>query len=194
MRFHCCAHMLPNKLRRDRLAVRHLVLAVLLREALARVAVQAFVQRLHLAVEARGFLLEILRGHVVTRAPHHAEILEAELLRAFVRELDEALVLGPHRLRDRVPARPGFGELLVVAAGGDDVAELVEILAAGLPCRPCSAPGGQYLPSPYMASSSVAERRELRALRGIGRRRRAHAELEQLERARGRRDRASSLS
>ena len=75
----------------------------------------------------------------------HAEVLEAELARAFVRELDEALVVLAHRLGDRVPALPGL-ELARRSCGSSRAR-----LRAGRRCSgSCPGPFGQYLPAPYI--------------------------------------------
>ena len=118
-----------QQVNRDGLAVGDLVLAVFLAEPLAGVAVQALVQRLHLRIQPRGFLLEIRRRHVVTRAPQHTDVVVSEFARAFIGECGKALVLGAHRLCNGMPACPRLGQRVVIAAGGDDVAELIEVLA-----------------------------------------------------------------
>ena len=65
--------------------------------------------------------------------------------------------------RDRVPAGPRVGELVVVAAVRDDVGELVD------PCSESGSRAGSTCPSPYMASSFEVMRCELGALGGVGR-------------------------
>ena len=71
--------------------------AVLLDELRADVGVQRPVERRDLRPQPFDLGGEGVGGHVVVRAPHRAEVLEAHLARSLVGELDEALVLRAHR-------------------------------------------------------------------------------------------------
>ena len=118
-----------EQVRRDRLAVGDLVLAVGLLELRADIAMQVVVERLHLLPETVGLLLELLGRHVVTCAPHVAHIGEAGAARALVLELHEplvALALRPGRV---VPGPPGIEQLVVVVAAVDDLREVLEVAA-----------------------------------------------------------------
>ena len=70
------------------------------------VGVQLQVEWSHLIPQPIKLLREIVGRHVVLRAPHRARVREAELLRAFVRQLHESDVVLAHRRRDCVPALP----------------------------------------------------------------------------------------
>ena len=105
-------------------------IAVLFAQARADVGVQREVERPDLFPEAVEFLGEIVGRHVVLGAPHGAVVLEAELARALVGEFDVADEILADGSGDGVPAGPGILQLLGVAALGQDLAELFEILAA----------------------------------------------------------------
>ena len=117
-----------EQVRRDRPGRGHGV-AVLLVQLHAHVGVQLEIQRPHLVPQPIELLRELVGRHVVLRAPHRAGVGEAELLRALVRQLDEALVVLAHRRRDRVPAFPRGPQRLLVAGGREDVRHIVDVLA-----------------------------------------------------------------
>src|SRR6185295_9808785 len=104
----------------------------------------------------------------------------AQLVRAFIRELDEAHIFFAQRTRGRMPAGPRFGELVVVATARDHVGELFLILAGFGTFR-------AVLGSAVHAFHLRSDRSELRALRGILRRRSGNAELQQHQRTGSRR-------
>ena len=81
--------------------------AVFFVQASAHVGVEREVERPDLVPQAVEFLGEIVGRHVVFGAPHGAGVLEAELARAFVGELDVAREILAHGRRDGVPAGPG---------------------------------------------------------------------------------------
>ncbi len=173
----------------DRLASRHSLLAVLHRQLAARVAVQLLVERLHLPPEPCRLALEVRRGHVVVRAPHDAQIVEAEPARALVGKLDVAHVVGTERLRCRMPPRPRVQQLVVVAARFEHRLELGFVPARLRSLR-------AVLARTVFGLHPGEQPGELRAPGGIVRRRRRlaqHAELEQCERAPGRRAHRLSL-
>ncbi len=163
-----------EQVRRDRLARRHLVLAVLGREPAARVALQVLVERLDLLVEACSFPGEVVSGHVVTRAPHRAQVLVTQRARAFVRQIGEADVVGAQPAGLVVPALPGVEQLVVVAAfleHGLQLHFVAAVLAAVL-----AVPGLAVL-----RFHARHDRRELGALRGIVGRRGRHALTQQVD-------------
>jgi hypothetical protein len=145
--------------------------------------VQLLVERLHLAPEARRLLGEVVGRHVVSGAPHGAEVLVAQLASAFVRERDVAHVVLADRARRLVPALPGVEQLVVVATGGNH----------GLKFRLVAAAVGTLLAVLRRAVLRLhpgEHRSELGALRGVVRGRGRQAELQQVDRAlRGRRHR-----
>ena len=165
-----------EQVRRDRLAGRHLVRAVLLREPAARVAVQLLVERLDLLVETRGLLGEVVRRHVVVRAPHGTQVLVAERACALVRQLGEAHVIGAQRPRRVVPTLPCLEQLVVVAALLEYGLEL-HLVAAGF--RSLRAVLGRAVLRVHPRDQTG----ELGALLRIIGRRGGHAELQQLDRA-----------
>ncbi len=168
-----------EQVRGDGLASGHLVLAVLLREPGAHVAVQLVIERLHLPPQPLGLLLEGLGRHVVAGAPERAQVLEADLLGALVGELHQALVERAHRLRDGVPAHPGLEQLVVVAALGDDVGQLAQVLALALAIL------AAVLALAVEALELRGDAGQLRALLRIARRRQRGGHAQQVQHARG---------
>ena len=168
-----------EQLRRDRLAGGHLVRAVFLGELRARMAVQLLIKGLDLLPQSLRFLVELLRRHVVPRPPHHAEILEAELARPFVRQRDELRIRLAHRPRRFVPALPCLEELSVVAARGEHFGQLIEV-PAGIRRFAARAIFGFAV----HRLESRAQPGQFGAFRSIPGRRRRHADLEELNRAR----------
>ena len=112
------------------------------RSRVAHVGVQREVERLDLLPEAVEFLGEIVGRHVVFGAPHGAVVLEAELPRAFVGQLDVADEVLADGLRDGVPAGPG---ILAAALGSRLSARILLSCSRSLQL---SGPLGQYLPLP----------------------------------------------
>ena len=130
---------------------------------------QVVVERLHLLPEPRRLPSRSRRAACRNRERHSSPRSSKPSSRApSFASSTKRWYFGRIGARDRVPAHPRLGELVVVAAVGDDFAELVEVLAAGLLGTSLLLPCGQYLPSPYMASSSVVSVGELRALGGVG--------------------------
>ena len=93
------------------------------------VGVQFQVQRPHLLPEAIELLGELVGRHVVLRTPHRAGVAEAELARAFVRQLHEPRVVLPHRRRDGVPAFPDLEQPLGVAHLRHHLGDVVDVQA-----------------------------------------------------------------
>ncbi len=114
---------------RDRALRGNDVGAVVLAQPAAHVAVELLVERPHLLPEPLQLGGELVRRHVVLGPPHGAQIVEAQLAGALVAELGEALVVGAHRRRDGAPADPGLEQLVRIAAGRQDAAELAEVEA-----------------------------------------------------------------
>ena len=72
---------------------------------------QRHVERLHFLPHPLGLGGELVGVHVVVRAPHRAEIGEAQFFRAFVGDGDHALVVLAHGRADIVvPAGPHLGQ------------------------------------------------------------------------------------
>ena len=165
-------------MRRNGLAVRDALLAVFLLQLAARVAMEAVIERLYLRPQALGLGLELGSAHVVAGTPELAEVLVAETLRAFVRELDEALVILAHRRRDRVPASPGLELLVPVAARGERFRYVVDVLAAFRTLR-------AVLARAVHRGHARFDLGDLRALCRVVRRRRGKAELQELDRTGG---------
>ena len=154
-----------EQVRRNRPVRRHDV-AVLLAQLHPHVGVQLQVERPHLIPQPIELLRELVGRHVVLRAPHRAGVGEAELLRALVRQLDEARVVLAHRRRDRVPAFPRRAQLVLVARRRHDLRDVVDV-QAGLGLRRVGAPLA-------LAVRRLEPRHDLRQLLGflrIGRRR-----------------------
>ena len=103
---------------------------------------QLQIQRPDLIPQPIQLLRELVGRHVVLRAPHRARVGEAQLLRALVRQLDEARVVLPHRRRDRVPAFPDLAQPLLVARGRHDLGDVVDVQAVFglLPVRCTTCP------------------------------------------------------
>ena len=113
---------------------------------------QGEIQRLHLRPEPIDLGREVIGRHVVKRAPQDARVVEAELARALVGELDESLIARAHRCADAMPSLPHVQQLFRVAARRKNVGDLIDIEAflfrAGAPAVLASAifpfePGSQ---------------------------------------------------
>ena len=115
-----------EQMRRNRAAGRNEV-AVFLAQLQPHVRVQLQVERPHLVPESIELVGERVGRHVVPAAPHRAGIGEAQLLRALVRQFNEALVVLAHRRRNRVPAFPGGADRGFVARRRDDPRNLVDV-------------------------------------------------------------------
>jgi hypothetical protein len=99
------------------------------------------------------------------------------LTRAFIRQLDIAHEILAHGLRDGVPAGPGIEKLLGIAAFGDNLAQVVEVLAA-------FRPGGTVLALAIGAFHAGRDAGELLAFVWIGGRGEGQGELQQRDFAR----------
>ena len=79
---------------------------------------QFVVKRLHFEPQLIGQRSKFIGRHVITRAPHCTDILEAEFFRALIGDLDHAGIILAHRLADIVvPAGPHFFQLVRVTVG-----------------------------------------------------------------------------
>ena len=143
---------------------RHDSVAVFLAQAVAHVGVQRDVERPDLVPEAVEFLGELVGRHVVLGAPHGAGVLEAELARALVGELDEAHELLAHGLAMACQPVQASAQFLGVAA-------VARILLRSSRSRHLSCLVGQYLPFAVGAFQAGGESRDLVGFVGIGRRR-----------------------
>ena len=114
-----------EQVRRNRTVRRH-DLAVLLAQLQPRVRVELHVQRPHLIPEPIELAGERVGRHVVLRAPHRPRVGEPELFRSLVRELDEPLVVLPHRRRDGVPPFPCRPQLAFVSRRRHDPRHVVD--------------------------------------------------------------------
>ena len=102
----------------DRAGCRLHLVAIFLVQLFAGVAVQLVVERLDLRPQLVGQLGEIIGGHVITGAPHCADIGEAQFACAFIGDVDHAGIVVFHRRADiGVPAFPHLGELVRIAVG-----------------------------------------------------------------------------
>ena len=96
----------------------------------ADVAVKLEVERAHLVPQPVELLCEIVRRHVVFRAPHRARIGKSQLLGALVRQLDEANVVVLDGRRDAVPSFPDTPQLRLVARCRHDAGDVVDVQTA----------------------------------------------------------------
>ena len=171
-----------QQMRRDRPLLRDGV-AVLLAQLPPDVRVERDVERPHLLPEAIELGGEGVGRHVVLRPPHRARVLEPELTRALVGQLDEAHVVLLHRAADGVPAGPDVEKLSRIARGRHDLRDVFEIEAAVLRRAVLALAVGAF--------HRGADPRQLRALggiRGSGHRQRELEELELARRLLGHRD------
>ena len=163
-----------EQVRRNRAVRRHDV-AVLLVQLQPHVGVQLEVQRPHLIPQPIELLGELVGRHVVLRPPHRAGVGEPQLLRALVRQLDEALVVLAHRRPDRVPALPRRAQRLFIAGNREDARHVVDVLAR-LGLRRVGAPLA-------LAVRRLQPRHDLRELVGFFRIRRRREDERRLQRS-----------
>jgi hypothetical protein len=153
-----------------------LVLAVLRLELAADVAVELVVEGLHVLPQPLDVGLELGRRHVVAGPPHRPDVVEADLPRPLVGQIDVADEPVLHRHRNGVPARPGLGELGVVVRAGEDAGQVVEVQALR-PLGPLVGPrevlaqrragGGAVVPLAVHRGHRRLDAGELGALGGV---------------------------
>ena len=114
-------------MRRNGAAGRHDGIPVLLAQLVPHVRVQRNVERANLLPQPVHFLREIVRRHVVLRAPHGAIVGESQLPRALVREFHVAHEVRPNRRRNGVPAAPHLQQPGRIAALGHDARDLLQV-------------------------------------------------------------------
>ena len=137
---------------------------------------QLHVERPHLIPQPIELLRERAGRHVVPRSPHRARVGEAELLRALVRQLDEALIVLAHRRRDGVPPFPCGSQRFFIPRGRENMRDVVDVLAR-VRFRGVGAPLA-------LAVGRLEPRHDLRELVGllrIRRRRQDERDLEQIQ-------------
>ena len=101
--------------------------AVVLPQLHAHVGMQLQIERPHLLPQTVDLGGERVGRHVVFRAPHAAGVGKAQFSRALVRQLDEALVVAPHRHRDGVPALPDAAQFGLAARVRHDAGDVVDV-------------------------------------------------------------------
>ncbi len=114
-------------MRRDGRVLADRDVAVFLGQLPADVGVQRNVERADLLPQAIHFGGELVRSHVVIRAPHRAGVGKAHFARALIREDDHARVALAHRRADGVPALPGAQKLVRVATVGHHLGDVVHV-------------------------------------------------------------------
>ncbi len=81
---------------------------------------QRKIQRTHLLPQPLEVSTEIVRRHVIPRAPQRAGIFESHFARALIRKLNESRIPLPHGRRNRMPSSPNIQQLVGIAAGRHD--------------------------------------------------------------------------
>ena len=130
-----------EQVRRDRAVGRHDRRAVLLQQRAPRVRVQRVVERLDLRPQPIDLGRELVRRHVVAGPPQRAEILVAQLLRAFVAERRRSARSAASSAA-RSACQPRH------ASSSSAGLRLVAIVLLSALMSWQGLPGGQYLPRP----------------------------------------------